>query len=77
MNWQELISVDPNVCHGKACIKGSRVMLSVILDNLAAGETRAAIMQGYHIEEHDIQAALHYAAALASERIVRLPIGAA
>lgn len=77
MNWQERISVDSNVCHGKACIKGTRIMVSVILDNLAAGESQEAILHGYHIEEADLQAALHYAAALASERIIRLPMGAA
>ena len=77
MNWQERISVDSNICHGKACIKGTRVMVSVILDNLAAGESREAIIRGYHIEEADLQASLHYAAALASERIIPLPMGAA
>ena len=39
MNWQERITADPAICHGKACIKGTRVMVSVILDNLAAGES--------------------------------------
>jgi len=38
MVWQDRISVDPSVCHGKACIKGTRVMVSVVLDSLAAGE---------------------------------------
>ncbi len=37
MNWGERITVDPLVCHGKACIKGTRIMVSVILDNLAEG----------------------------------------
>jgi uncharacterized protein (DUF433 family) len=36
MNWQDRVTVDPRVCHGKACIRGTRVMVSVILDNLAA-----------------------------------------
>ncbi len=77
MNWKDRISVDPNVCHGKACIKGARVMVSVILDNLAAGESHEAIIRGYNVTEEDIQAALHYAAELARERIVSLPTGAA
>jgi uncharacterized protein (DUF433 family) len=34
MNWQDYIVVDPAVCHGKACIKGTRIMISVVLDNL-------------------------------------------
>ena len=38
MNWKGRISVDPNICHGKVCIKRTRIMVSVILDNLAAGE---------------------------------------
>lgn len=73
MNWRERISVDPNVCHGKMCIKGTRIMVSVILDNLAAGESHEAILRGYHIEEADIQVALYYAADLASDRVVALP----
>lgn len=76
MNWQDRISVDPAVCHGKACIKGTRIMVSVILDNLAAGETSEQIQRGYRVTDEDIQAALHYAAALANERIVPLPLGA-
>lgn len=36
MNWQNRITVDPRVCHGKACSRGTRVMVSVILDNLVA-----------------------------------------
>jgi len=35
--WQERITINPAVCHGKACIRGTRVMVSVILDNFAAG----------------------------------------
>ena len=33
MKWQDYILVDPGICHGKACIKGTRIMVSVILDN--------------------------------------------
>ena len=43
MTWTEYISVDPAVCHGKACIKGTRVMVSVVLDNLAAGGNNAGL----------------------------------
>jgi len=37
MDWRDRITIDPAVCHGKACIKGTRVMVSVVLDNLGAG----------------------------------------
>lgn len=43
MGWQSRITVDPNVCHGKACIKGTRIMVSVVLDNLASGLSRDEI----------------------------------
>jgi uncharacterized protein (DUF433 family) len=75
MGWRERISVDPEICHGKACITGTRVMVSVVLDNLAAGEPFEAIMRGYGLELEDIKAALSYAAELARERIVPLVAG--
>jgi uncharacterized protein (DUF433 family) len=73
MNWRERISVDPMVCHGKACIKGTRVMVSVVLDNLADGESGASILESYPSLRHeDVQAAIAYAAELARERFVSL-----
>jgi hypothetical protein len=44
MNWRDRISVDANVCHGKTCIRGTRIIVSVVLDNLAAGEPVEAIL---------------------------------
>lgn len=76
MNWRDRISVDPNVCHGQACIKGTRVLVSVVLDNLGVGEPEESILKGYHIEKEDLQASLLYAAELARERVVSLPVGA-
>lgn len=74
MKWQERITVDPNVCHGQACIKGTRIMVSVVLDNLAAGESLERILRNYPtLTRDDIQAALQYAAQLARERVVPLP----
>ena len=77
MKWENHISYDPNICHGQPCIKGTRVMVSVILDNLAAGESRESIQRGYQIEPADIQAALLYAAELARDRVISLPRQAA
>ncbi len=71
MDWQERISVDPLICHGKACIKGTRIMVSVILDNLAAGISPEEILKSYpSLSSEDIQAAIAYAAELARERVV-------
>lgn len=78
MNWTDRISVDPNVCHGKACIRGTRVMVSVVLDNLAAGLSQADILRSYpSLQPDDVAAAMAYAAELARERIVATPFGAA
>ena len=73
MRWREYISVDPNICHGQACITGTRVMVTVILDNLAAGLTAEEIAESYPSVSTDaVKAALHYAAELARERIAPL-----
>ncbi len=78
MVWQERISVDAQVCHGKACIVGTRVMVSVILDNLAAGIPRDEILASYpSLTGKDIDASIAYAAELARERFVSLSPGAA
>jgi len=73
MNWQDRISIKPDVCHGKACIKGTRVMVSVILADIAAGESYETIMSGYHIQREDIQAVFSFAAELAQDRFIPLP----
>ena len=46
-DWESRISVDLEVCHGKPCIKGTRVMVSIILDYLKAGETTDTILRQY------------------------------
>ncbi len=68
MDWRERISVDPLICHGKACIRGTRIMVSVILDNLAAGVDPEEILESYpSLSLEDIQAAIAYAAELTRE----------
>ncbi len=67
-NWRERISFSPLVCHGRACIRGTRIMVSVILDNFAEGVDRSEILASYPtLQPQDIDAALAYGA----ERIVR------
>ena len=71
MKWQDYITVDPNVCHGKACIKGTRIMVSVVLDNLAAGLKPDEILKSYpSLNFEAVHAAIAYAAELARERII-------
>jgi uncharacterized protein (DUF433 family) len=74
MDWQRFISVNPHVCHGKACIAGTRVPVSVVLDNLAAGATVDEILAAYPtLSTESVRASVAYAAELARERIVTLP----
>jgi uncharacterized protein (DUF433 family) len=72
------IAIDPQVCFGKPCIKGTRIWVSLILDFLASGESEAQILAAYpQLEPDDIRAALAYAAEVARERIVPVPSAAA
>src|SRR5207245_2003235 len=74
-DWRERISIDPNVCHGKPCIKGTRIWVSLIVDNLAAGSTAEEIIEAYpSLAKEDIKAALAYAAEMTRERYVNVPI---
>ena len=69
----ERITVDPNVCTGKACIRGLRFPVSRLLGLLAAGETREYILECYpYLEAEDIDEALLYAVYLAEEETVEL-----
>ncbi len=74
MNWADYITVDPEVCHGKACITRTRIMVSVILDNLADGLSVEQIIANYPgLTPEAVRAAIAYAAELSHERIVGLP----
>lgn len=68
MDWTKRIGSDPNICHGKACIKGTRIMVSVVLANLASGLPHDEIFKSYPgLTPDDLNAALAYAAELAME----------
>lgn len=74
MDWRPHISVDPNVMHGVACLAGTRIPVSVVLDNLAAGASVDDILREYpSLTRIAVSAALAYAAELARERVVALP----
>jgi uncharacterized protein (DUF433 family) len=71
MNWRERISVDPAICHGQACFSGTRIMVSVVLDNLADGMTVDEVLRSYPtLTTEAVQAALAYAADLSRERVI-------
>lgn len=71
MDWRTRITNDPAICHGKSCIRGTRIMASVVLDNLAAGQSFEEILQLYPtLHREDVTAVMAYAAELARERVV-------
>ena len=73
MDWRDHITVDPEFCHGKACIAGTRVLVTTVLDNLASGLDSEDITKSYpSVSGEAVRAAISYAAALANERVVSL-----
>jgi len=69
------ISVDPQICFGKPCIRGTRIWVSLVVDNLAEGIGEAEILQAYpQLAPEDIRAALAYAAEMTRERVIPIPL---
>jgi len=72
------ISIDPNVCFGKPCIRGTRIWLSLLLDLLASGMSEREILNEYpQLRHEDILAAIAYGAEAARERIIPVPLESA
>lgn len=75
-NLLSRISIDPNICFGKPCIRAHRIWVSLILDYLASGMTIDEILEGYpSIEPDDILACIAYGAELARDCYVEIPLG--
>ena len=73
MDWRDHIIVDPEICHGKACIAGTRVLVTTVLDNLASGLDSEEITKSFpSVSREAVRAAISYAAALANDRVVSL-----
>lgn len=64
------ISIDPNICFGKPCIRGRRIWVSLVLDLLAGGMKQEEIMAEYDLTEEDILACIAYGAEMSRERYV-------
>jgi uncharacterized protein (DUF433 family) len=74
-DWRSRISINPEVCFGRPCIKGTRIWVSLIVDNLADGVPEAELLEAYpQLELEDIRAALSYAAEMTRERFVPIPV---
>lgn len=71
----ERIRIDPAVCGGKPCLKGTRIWVSLVLDLLAGGMTEAEILAEYpQLRHEDVLAAIAYGAEVSRERIVPVPM---
>ena len=75
MNWQDRITIDPQVLAGKPIIKGTRISVEFVIDLLARGWTTEQVLREYdHLTVEDVQACLAYASeVLKSERVYLLP----
>ncbi len=72
-NLLKRISVDPEICFGKPCIRGTRIWISLILDNLSEGITESEIFAAYpQLTTDDIRAALAYAAEMTQDYVIPL-----
>jgi uncharacterized protein (DUF433 family) len=68
------ITTDPNICFGKPCIRGTRIWVSLIVENLADGVTEKELLEAFpQLTPDDIRAALAYAAEVTRERVIPLP----
>ncbi len=78
MTHEELlkrITITPNVCFGKPCVRGHRIWVSLILDMLAAGESIESIIENYPgLEAQDILACIAYGSEMSRERFVDIPL---
>ena len=71
------ISVNPHVCFGKPCVKGTRIWVSLLLDELADGMTIEDLLKEYpHLQREDVLAAMAYGAEMSRERYVDVPMEA-
>jgi uncharacterized protein (DUF433 family) len=74
-NLLSRISIDPNICFGKPCIKGHRIWVTLILDYLAGGETIEGLLEAYpSIEHEDILACIAYGSEMARGGWIEIPL---
>ena len=78
MSWQDRISINPAICHGKPCIKGTRIWVSLILDFLASGDSVEVVLEEYpHLTRDDILACMAYGVEAARERFISVEMSTA
>jgi uncharacterized protein (DUF433 family) len=74
-DWKDRISINPNVCHGRPCVKGTRIWVALVLDLLASGGTVEDILEEYpQLVREDIQACIAYGAETTRERFISITL---
>ncbi|MEO8381887.1 MAG: DUF433 domain-containing protein [Acidobacteriota bacterium] len=75
MEWRDYVAVEPSICHGQACVRGTRIPVSVVLDNLAAPHLPEEIVRSYPgLTREAIDACIAYAAERRTFRAANDPI---
>jgi uncharacterized protein (DUF433 family) len=74
-NLLDRISINPRVCHGQPCVKGTRIMVWLIVQYLANGDSVEDILTAYpNLTQEDIRACLAYAAEMTRERVLPIEV---
>ncbi len=74
MDLAQRIVMDPQICHGRPCIRGTRIWVSLVLDRLAAGEQVPDLLREYpQLNEEDIRACIAYGAEMTREHVIPIP----
>jgi uncharacterized protein (DUF433 family) len=74
-DWKDRVTVNPNICHGRPCIRGTRIWVSLVLDLLASGGKIDEILLEYpQLKREDIQACIAYGAETARERFIPIAV---
>lgn len=77
LDWRQRISINQNVCHGKPCIKGTRIWVSLVLDFMASGSSMDEVLNEYpQLKREDILACIAYGAEMSRERFISISMEA-
>lgn len=74
-NLLDRISINPKICHGQPCVRGTRIMVWLVVEYLAGGDSIEAVLEAYpSLTREDVQACLVFAAEMTKERILPIEV---
>ena len=74
-NLLDRININPKICHGQPCVRGTRIMVWLVVEYLAGGDSIEAVLEAYpSLAREDVQACLVFAAEMTKERILPIEV---